>query len=62
MRIFHERRAGVLKNLDCSSSADRREVFQEDFKWVASLQVLEQDSHWHARANEHGRATHDFEV
>jgi len=62
MRIFYERRFGVLENLDCSSAGDRREVFQEDFKRVASYQVIKQDAHEHARAYEYGRASQDLEV
>ena len=62
MRIFYERRLGVLENLDCGSTADRRKVFQEDFKGVTSLQVLEEDSHWYARAQEDGSTSHGLGV
>jgi len=62
MRIFYKRRFDVLEDLDCSSAADRGKVFQEDFKRVASFQMLEQDADGHARADEYGGASHDLEV
>ena len=62
MRIFYERRLGVLENLDCGSTADRRKIFKENFKGIASFQVLEEDSHWYARAHEDGSASHDLRV
>ena len=62
MRIFYERRLGVLENLDRGSTADRRKVFKEDFKRVTSFQVLEKDSYWYARAHEDGSTSHGLGV
>ena len=39
---------------DLARRVKKGKVFQEDFKRVTSLQVLEEDSHWYARAQEDG--------
>ena len=62
MRIFYERRLGVLEDLDCGSAADRWKVFKEDLNGIACFQVLEEDSYRYARAHEDGSTSHDFGV
>ncbi len=62
MRSEHQRGLGVFKHLNGQFPTHRREVFKEDLKRIARLQVLKKDPHRNPGPDEDERSTKDFRI